>query len=73
MIKKLKSITLSLLFLNFSFPVYAYFDPGTGSFIIQSILGFIAAIAATISATYINFKSLISKFLKKKKKVINKK
>lgn len=46
----------------------AYIDPGTGSIIIQAILGFIAAAIATISFYWSKFKLLISKLFKKEKK-----
>lgn len=75
MSKYLKNFILisAILFVNFSTPAFAYFDPGTGSFIIQSILGIIAAVAASISATYINFKNLINKLFRKKKENNHKK
>ena len=44
----------------------AYLDPGTGSIILQAILGFIAA-AATMSIYWEKFKSFINKILKKTK------
>ncbi len=48
---------------------YAYLDPGTGSIILQAIIGFIAAAITAISVYWIKFKSIISKiFLRKKKK-----
>ena len=48
---------------------YAYLDPGTGSIILQAIIGFIAATITAISVYWIKFKSIISKiFLRKKKK-----
>jgi len=47
---------------------YAYLDPGTGSIILQAILGFIAASITTISIYWTKFKSLISKLFKKKEK-----
>ena len=48
---------------------YAYLDPGTGSIILQAIIGFIAATITAISVYWIKFKSMISKiFLRKKKK-----
>ncbi len=43
----LKTVTLLLVFVAFSQPAYAYLDPGTGSMIIQIVIGsFIAAAAA---------------------------
>ena len=47
---------------------YAYLDPGTGSIILQAILGFIAAAIASISVYWTKFKMLINKIFKKKKK-----
>ena len=46
---------------------FAYLDPGTGSIILQAILGFIAATIASISIYWAKFKSLISKLFNKKK------
>ena len=46
---------------------YAYLDPGTGSIILQAILGFIAAAIASISVYWTKFKMLINKIFKKKK------
>ncbi len=50
---------------------YAYLDPGTGSIILQAILGFIAAAIATISVYWTKFKMLMSKIFKKKKEEEN--
>ena len=49
---------------------YAYLDPGTGSILLQAILGAIAAGFMVISIWWQKFKSFISKifnFTKKKK------
>jgi hypothetical protein len=46
---------------------FAYLDPGTGSIILQAILGFIAASIATISIYWTKFKIIICKILNKKK------
>ena len=46
---------------------FAYLDPGTGSIILQAILGFIAATIASVSIYWTKFKSLISKLFNKKK------
>jgi hypothetical protein len=43
----------------------AYFDPGTGSYIIQAILGFLAAGLATMTMMWSKFKIFLSKFFKK--------
>ena len=32
---------------------YAYLDPGTGSFILQAVLGFLAAISATAEVIFL--------------------
>ena len=45
---------------------YAYLDPGTGSFILQAIIGFIAAGLATVTLYWNKFKNFITKFFKKK-------
>ena len=50
---------------------YAYLDPGTGSIILQAILGFIAAAIASISVYWTKFKMLINKIFKKKKEEKN--
>ncbi len=47
---------------------YAYLDPGSGSMILQAILGFIAAALATVSYYWEKVKTLLSKFFRKKKK-----
>ena len=61
---------LSLIIIYFLFSItkaHAYLDPGTGSIILQAILGFIAAAAATMSIYWEKFKSFINKILKKTK------
>ena len=59
-------ISIIYLILNIS-NAYAYLDPGTGSIILQAILGFIAATVASVSIYWAKFKSLISKLFNKKK------
>ena len=46
--KKLILNTLIIFFMLTNSP-YAYLDPGTGSIILQAIIGFIAAALATVS------------------------
>ena len=46
---------------------YAYFDPGTGAFIVQAILGFLAAIAASVVMTWNKVKMFFLKLFKKQK------
>lgn len=61
---------LSLIIIYFLCSIttaHAYLDPGTGSIILQAILGFIAAAAATMSIYWEKFKSIINKILKKTK------
>ena len=46
---------------------HAYFDPGTGAFIVQAILGFLAAISATVAMTWTKVKNFFLKIFKKQK------
>ena len=46
----------------------AYFDPGTGSFIIQAILGLLAAGLATATMMWAKFKTFLSKLFNTKPK-----
>ncbi len=64
-----KKFSLIYIFTLIFFPTkaFAYLDPGTGSIILQAILGFIAATVASISIYWEKFKSLISKLFGKKK------
>ena len=63
-----KIILLTILFkTTFITSAHAYLDPGSGSIILQAILGFIAATIASISIYWTKFKSLISKLFDKKK------
>ncbi len=52
-------IVAVLAFLALHTPAYAYLDPGTGSMILQAIIGGVAVGAATIS---VYWKKLISVF-----------
>ena len=68
-----KNITIILLFLFVLInPAYAYLDPGTGSIIIQAILGFIAAAFVSLSIWWQKIKNFISSFTKSEKKDDNK-
>ena len=58
-------ITISSIF---STSEYAYLDPGTGSIILQAIIGFIAVCMATISFYWNKLKLFFTKLLKKDKK-----
>ena len=65
----LKFILLVFLFIiTQTVNSYAYLDPGTGSFILQAIIGFIAAGLATVTLYWNKFKNFISKKFKKKNK-----
>jgi len=57
--------------LNPSF-AYAYLDPGTGSIILQAIIGLIAAGLTAVSIYWEKFKSIISKVFMRDKKDENK-
>jgi hypothetical protein len=61
-------IISSVYFLSSMSNAYAYLDPGTGSIILQAIVGFIAATAATVSIYWTKFKSIINKIFKKNTK-----
>ena len=50
---------------------YAYLDPGTGSIILQAIIGFIAAGVTAISIYWAKFKSLIAKIFGRNKKPVD--
>tara|TARA_B100000131_G_C17617904_1_gene410529 strand:+ start:180 stop:395 length:216 start_codon:yes stop_codon:yes gene_type:complete len=64
---KILSLLYILTLIIFPTKAFAYLDPGTGSIILQAILGFIAATIASISIYWEKFKSLISKLFGKKK------
>ncbi len=51
---------------------FAYLDPGTGSIILQTILGFIAAAVASISIYWTKFKLFLKKIFKKKENITDK-
>ena len=51
---------------------YAYLDPGTGSILLQAILGAIAAGFMTINIWWQKFKKFFSKIFNFNKKKINK-
>ncbi len=57
-----------LIFTSSTNHAFAYLDPGTGSIILQAILGFIAAALATLSFYWNKVKIFLSKLLKKNKK-----
>tara|TARA_B100000035_G_scaffold275013_1_gene251765 strand:+ start:1599 stop:1817 length:219 start_codon:yes stop_codon:yes gene_type:complete len=55
-------------FLVFISPANAYLDPGSGSIILQAILGFIAASIATLSFYWNKVKLFLKKIFKKENK-----
>tara|TARA_Y100000996_G_C22398789_1_gene592269 strand:- start:397 stop:600 length:204 start_codon:yes stop_codon:yes gene_type:complete len=59
----LKFLILSFILFFFSTRAYAYIDPGTGSIIIQAIIGAIAATSLTVKIYWQKIKA----FFKKKK------
>ena len=60
-------LTIIFLYLLCSISkAHAYLDPGTGSIILQAILGFVAAAIASISIYWTKFKLLVIRLFKKK-------
>ncbi len=55
----ISSATFAVLSLN-AIPAYAYLDPGTGSLIIQSIIGAVAAVGVTMKLYWHKIKLLFS-------------
>tara|TARA_B100000989_G_scaffold149757_1_gene111666 strand:- start:2472 stop:2699 length:228 start_codon:yes stop_codon:yes gene_type:complete len=47
---------------------YAYLDPGTGSFILQAIIGFLAALSAGVLYYWTKVKNFFLKLFKKNNK-----
>tara|TARA_Y100000816_G_C25556855_1_gene301032 strand:+ start:191 stop:400 length:210 start_codon:yes stop_codon:yes gene_type:complete len=60
-------LLLSIFLISFilTLNAYAYIDPGSGSIILQALLGALAAIGASISIYWSKFKNLF----KRKKKI----
>ncbi len=54
-----------LFFLSFA-NAYAYLDPGTGSFILQAIIGFLAAVSAGFVYYWTKVKNFFLNFFRKK-------
>lgn len=55
----ISSVVFTFLSLN-AIPAYAYLDPGTGSLIIQSIIGAVAAVGVTMKLYWHKIKLLFS-------------
>jgi|TARA_B100001093_G_C25902882_1_gene625251 O-antigen/teichoic acid export membrane protein len=64
--KKITILSILSIFINFVIcsNAFAYIDPGTGSILLQALLGALAAAGAAISIYWSKFKS----FFKKKPK-----
>ena len=60
-------LVTSILF-SLTVPAHAYLDPGTGSLILQAILGFIAASIATLSFYWNKVKFFVNRLIKKNNK-----
>ena len=58
----------TVILFSLTVPAHAYLDPGTGSIILQAILGFIAASLATLSFYWNKVKLFLNKLLKKNNK-----
>ena len=65
--KRIPKTLIILLIFFLPSKAYAYLDPGTGSIILQAILGFIAAAVASVSIYWTKFKLLLNKIFNKKK------
>jgi hypothetical protein len=59
---------VTTLLVSVSLPAYAYIDPGTGSLIIQAIIGAVAAIGVTMKIFWHKFKIFFSRGSKKGEK-----
>ena len=62
-----KKILLIFIFFIPSVNAYAYLDPGTGSFILQAIIGFLAALSAGFLYYWTKVKNFFLKLFKKNK------
>lgn len=59
-------LVAATLVLAFTLPAHAYLDPGTGSMILQAIVGAIAVAGATASIYWAKVKSVASRAFGKK-------
>ena len=60
-------LIIIIYYFTFITSSYAYLDPGSASIILQSILGAIAAVGATIGLYWKKIKNLFFKIFRKKK------
>ena len=56
----IKVVGISLLFTTVSAPAFGYIDPGTGSLIIQSVIGAVAALGITLKLYWHKLKVFFS-------------
>ena len=64
--KLLKIILLSIVSLVFFSKIsFAYFDPGTGAFIVQAIIAFFSALIFYLGYPFIKLKKILEKIKKK--------
>tara|TARA_B100000965_G_C18878734_1_gene451009 strand:- start:222 stop:443 length:222 start_codon:yes stop_codon:yes gene_type:complete len=61
-------LLIFITLISFTSNSFAYLDPGTGSIILQAILGFVAASIATITLYWNKLKNFFKKLLSKKDK-----
>jgi len=64
----LRNIPFIFCFFLVSTNAHAYIDPGTGSILLQALLGVIAAIGTYITLYWRKFKNFLNKVFKIKKK-----
>ena len=65
----LKPIIILLFFLIISKNSYAYLDPVSGSILVQTLIGILAAAAAFIINFWKKIKFFVNKLFKKNKKI----
>ena len=64
--KLLKIILLSIVSLVFFSKIsFAYFDPGTGAFIVQAIIAFFSALIFYLGYPFVKLKKILEKIIKK--------
>ena len=54
------TIVISLVLSTWTLPVYAYLDPGTGSMLIQGIIGAVAAVGVALKLYWHKIKLMFS-------------
>ena len=59
---------LFFYFIIFASESFAYFDPGTGAFLVKAILGFLAAVVASLTMTWNRVKMFFIKLFQTKAK-----